>query len=222
MLEILVELNSDKPLPKADYLLDKILALQLLVEPQIDPHAELKAQYACDVETCKTIDGLDAWQLWQVQINKSGDWFEAGSNMFCEWNNYRRHPHADSIIEYHKGSERDKKRWQVSGNNGKTWITFYDNPVWDENYQYRLKPETITISGKEYTAPLRVAPAVGTKYFVLSTNCCKLVTGFNVWDNRVADNNYLKNGHVFATEQDCQAVADAFNAILRGDDSEPE
>lgn len=181
-----------------------------------DPRAGLKAQYALDVETCKDIDGLEAWQLWQVQLNKYGDWLDAGSNMFCEGDNYRLHPHADSIIEYHKCSERDKKRWQRR-NYGGLWHDCDTAPDWTDD-EYRLKPKTITIDGKEYAAPLRVAPEIGTKYWVCNFN---FTTGFESWsvswEGDSDDNCLLEKRHVFATKEDCKVVADAFNAILRGD-----
>lgn len=75
---------------------------------QDDPHAELKAQYVRDVESCKTIDDLNAFDLWQMR-NKTGNqsWGYIPGNIDWTADEYRRHPHADTIIAYHKCSERD-------------------------------------------------------------------------------------------------------------------
>jgi len=223
MLEILAELNSDKPIPQDDYLLNKILGLQLLIDPQIDPHAELKVQYALDVETCKDIDGLEDWQLWQYRVKGSGKWidFTKGSGIpfdCCDSNQYRRHPHADNIIAYHKCSERDKKRWQSSY--AGRWSDCKREPAWHDDCEYRLKPETIKINGKEYAAPLRVAPDLGAIYWTIAFNNGGFVCNKSEWDDLIMDNGRFNANNCFATEQDCQAVADAFNAILRGDCNE--
>ena len=237
MLEKLAELNSDKPIPQDNYLLDKILGLQLLIEPQIDPRTDLKAQYACDVETCKDIDDLEAWQLWQ-NITTDGKDFKTmlETSRWLSFSKYRRHPHADNIIAYHKCSGRDKKRWQVH-KGGYEWEND-ENPTWQTHWQYRLKPETITINGKEYAAPLRVAPELGAEcfyyyktYSVGSLTWCGsgnnsfyyhqiYRVGSLTWRGSSNDIEKLDNHIVFANKQDCQAVADAFNAILRGDDND--
>lgn len=174
----------------------------------------LKAQYALDVETCKTIDGLDAWQLWQHKKHYL-DWETIKISFYFKWSEYRRHPHADNIISYHKCSESEKKRWQcddgVAG-----WYT--EKPItWNENWDYRLKPETITINGKEYAAPLRVAPYLGAEYWWYSSICG---VKNDIWSNDCMDRERLSSNCVFVLHDDCQAVADAFNAILTGDDNE--
>jgi len=212
----LLEKVAIKPLSNSFF--ERIEALKERAENK--PHADLKAQYAIDVETCKTINGLEDWQLWQYRAKGSGKWidFTIGSGIpfdCCDSNQYRRHPHADNIIFYHKCSEHDKKRWQVHTG----YSDWQDdiNPQWQEHWQYRLKPEIITINGKEYAAPLRVAPELGTKYFWYSSICG---VKNDIWGNDPVDNQRLAANMVFATEQDCKAVADAFNAILRGYDND--
>jgi len=78
-------------------------------------------------------------------------------------------------------------------------------------------PETITINGKEYAAPLRVAPEPGTKYYWYSSICG---VKNDIWGNDCLDNERLSSNCVFVLHDDCQAVADAFNVILTGDDNE--
>jgi hypothetical protein len=187
---------------------------------QSDQHAELKAQYTLDVETCKSIDGLEAWQLWQKKAKEYTDWniIKPISNIaFYADYDYRRHPHADSIIEYHKGSDADKKRWQIKCNDG-SWKGVRVEPVWDEYSDYRLKPRTITINSVEYNAPMNVAPEVDTHYWVINF---EFEFGFVplavIWIEDESDYSALEKSHAFGKYDDCKAVADALNAILSGE-----
>ena len=187
---------------------------------QSDLHAELKKQYQKDVETCKSIEGLEACQLWQYKY-KNSEWFICPDDL--QWVNeqYRRHPHADSIIEYHKCSDTNKKRWQYSENGCEIW---QDNgngePSWFELSKYRLKPRTITIvvngESKEYNAPLNVVPVVGDEYWMIELNYNGYQAESTRWLDDANDRKALKNNLVFATQEDCQAVADAFSEILAG------
>jgi hypothetical protein len=198
----------------SDDFIDSVL---LLRNPKQDPHAELKAQYTRDVETCKDIDGLDACKLYQVSF--CGDWevVQAEKIMFCSDAKYRRNPHADNIIAYHKCSDRDKKRWEVRYKGSIRW---YDltKPFFNDDREYRLKPETITINGKEYAAPLRVAPNLDTEYWTVCFCNGAFMAYESIWENHRIDNGRFNAKNCFATHEDCQAVADAFSAILRGDD----
>jgi hypothetical protein len=179
-----------------------------------DPHAELKAQYARDVETCKDIDGLEAWNLWQC-ITLKGVFTKCDiPPKWLDQSEYRRHPHADSIIKYHQCSERDKQRWQYAYRD--TWLDCNGEPDWYEHTPaFRLKPETITIN-KEYNAPLRDSKGIAGEYVYLDFNGYDFFASVSKWDNDFCDNKRLESGLIFASKEDCQAVADAFNAILRG------
>ena len=183
-----------------------------------DPHTELKSQYLKDVETCKGIDGLEAWQLWQFRHSTNSTWvtheYLNVTNDDCE---YRRHPHADSIIQYHQCSERDKQRWQYR-NNGGTWILLSaigEEPLWKELTEYRLKPDTIIIKDKEYTAPLREPPTMMAEYRVIDIKTNSVSQKY--WDNEDCEKQWLKNNSCFATEEDAHAVLNAIQEILRGD-----
>jgi len=209
----LLEKFAIKPLSNSFF--ERIEALKERAEN--NPHAELKAQYTRDAETCKNIDGLEAWQLWQYM--NLGSWYCCNNTPFlCLDLIYRRHPHADNIIAYHKCSERDKRRWQSSY--AGRWSDCKREPAWHDDCEYRLKPETIKINGKEYAAPLRVAPDLGAIYWTIAFNNGGFVCNKSEWDDLIMDNGRFNANNCFATEQDCQAVADAFNAILRGDCNE--
>lgn len=189
-----------------------------------DSHSELKTQYAQDIETCAFIDGLEPYQLWQIFYENQ--WYEYDGHQFFNNGIYRRHPHADSIIEYHKCSDDDKKRLQIKCN-GK-WQNYFDDdfddysyePDWDERMEYRIKPRTITIvvngESKEYNAPLNVAPAIDDTYWVIVSNHNGYQAECTKWFNDTDDKSALEKNVAFATQEDCQLVVDAFGEILAG------
>ncbi|MEN9755838.1 MAG: hypothetical protein RL755_25 [Pseudomonadota bacterium] len=182
---------------------------------QLNRHAELKSQYVRDLETCATIDGLDAYQLWQGERFNGNFVNLTLPPKFYVDVYYRRHPHADSMIEYYQCSDDDKLRWQCRYNDGQIaearWKDLKDEkPLWHETDEFRLKPRTITINGKEYNAPLNVAPAVGTTFYFFEVDA--VIS--EEWGNDPVQFFYLKTNHCFTNREDCKAVADAFAEIL--------
>jgi hypothetical protein len=93
------------------------------------------------------------------------------------------------------------------------WHDVIDTPLWDCDNEYRMKPRTITINGKEYNAPMNTAPAMGTKYHILNLFGKNWIDS---WTGSKQDINRLNSCRAFETAADCQAVADAFETILRG------
>jgi len=92
-----------------------------------------------------------------------------------------------------------------------------ENPQWQEYWQYRLKPRTITINGKKYNAPLSVAPDFGAEYWVIQFSFAfGFYASLQEWLESELDISALQESHAFETEQDCQEVAGAFNEILAG------
>ena len=195
--------------------INKVVAYGFNVVKKHDQHAELKAQYALDVEKCKLIDGLEAWQLWQEKIKINENWSSLLRNDVFRYDifEYRRHPHADSMIAYHKCSDADKKRWQIYHVGSADWLYFKNHPQWDEKCQYRLKPRIITINGVEYNAPMNVAPEKGKRYWYFLEDFFSIGS---IWDHDNVDLNRLKENRAFLNKEDCQAVCDAFKAILAG------
>lgn len=87
----------------------------------------------------------------------------------------------------------------------------------------RLKnKETITINGKKYAMPLKIEPElVGTRYYFVNFDWERgYYAQSRCWNNRKEEFIALENKTLFATEQECKDVADAFNAALRGDCNE--
>ena len=129
------------------------------------PHAEIKAQYAYDVEACASIPTLEAHELWQVECS-DGTWEEVSKdfNLWGIYLKFRRHPHADSIIEWHKGSDENKARWQYRGQacdwNDCDKCNRENPPSWDTSLEYRLRPRTCKVTLQngtvlEYPEPVR-------------------------------------------------------------------
>jgi hypothetical protein len=177
-----------------------------------DPHAEIKRQYACDFETCATIDGLEPWELWQYKYNL---WETCVTSQFWEaCTEYRRHPHADSIISYHQCSDADKKHWQYSYRD--SWFDCKGEPGWNETLKYRLKPRTISVTLQdgqviEFPEPVR-EPLDDGDCFWFKPFSMKISSDF--WHNTKGDLQLLADNRVFLSQEDCQAAQDALQAIM--------
>ena len=87
---------------------------------------------------------------------------------------------------------------------------------WIESTEYRWKPKpkrTVTINGKVLVAPEVDAPAEGTRYLIIThkgVQCC-------TWTGDWSDRDTLKDGEVFLTREDAQAMADWLVKCRRGD-----
>jgi hypothetical protein len=204
---------------KINELQNRITALQKELDSlkQDDQHKELKELYYKDNETCKSIDGLNAWQLWQVK-NKN-EWIDIKDiGLFKKGVDYRRHPHADSMILFHKNTDA-KWQWFYKCNTSgvQEWVDCKEPPKFKEEVLYRIKPDTITINNKEYPAPLRIAPEQGSYYYFMDVSNNEVDK--NKWHGTGTfdfDYKYLGLGVCFATQEDAQAVLDAILEILRG------
>ena len=83
------------------------------------------------------------------------------------------------------------------------------DPTFSEVTQYRWKPakkRTVIIGGIELVAPEVDALHVGAKFY--SEGLTGKVDDWK-WGNHPCDYQALKNGKVFLTHEDCQAMADA-------------
>lgn len=182
-------------------------------EPEQCQHIELKALYWKDFKTCVELDNLKPEQLWQWQHNKddTDNWHECKE---VDWTKdiYRRHPHADSIVAYHKCSNADKQRWQFSYDDGETWGKCMGNFQWSDDFIYRLKPKVITLNGKEFNAPMRVAPKIGTTYYYISNRFKTIVT--TVWNDTDVDYLRLTTNISFLVKEDAEGVLDEIKNSL--------
>ena len=132
------------------------------------------------------------------------------------------HKHADLMRLYAEDAlETDKpwELWEYSQDDGTTWHGFDAGvqPCWLVNTEYRRKPKTITINGRELVAPERVAPAVGAKYWIPSLHALDYI-GTNQWTDDSSDRRWLECGMVFLRRDDATALTKALLSLLKGAD----
>lgn len=123
-------------------------------------------------------------------------------------------PHAAlKELYFQDWRETDKpwERWQVLLASG-FWVGCIEHPGWSVEYEYRRKPDTITVNGITVNAPLRVAPPLGTEYWTVSADEGVI---WSTWDDDEIDKNRLKNGCACATQEDAEALWVAVTAPLR-------
>ena len=117
-------------------------------------------------------------------------------------------------------TDRPWERWQVRHPAG-GWCSFKnddleDRPLWDDDLEYRRKPRTITINGRELVAPERVAPAVGARYWTCVTTGADMCICAE-WRGGSYDQVWLERGLVFLREEDARAMTEALLSLLKGD-----
>lgn len=181
-----------------------------------DKHAELKEQYAQDVETCEEIYDMEAWELWEFKFKDKESWGRMRNTpLFKDYVEYRRHTHADLMIQYHKCSDADKKKWQYKEiDTIDDWKFCTVEPSWSCINEYRLKPEMIAINGVEYNAPLREIPEMGAEYSFFNLETKEIFS--SKWEDYNWENYKLSKNLLFATEFDCRAVLNAIIELLGG------
>lgn len=101
------------------------------------------------------------------------------------------------------------KRWQVEMAPGE-WAPLIDHPIWSEPYKYRRTPNTVIVNGIEVNAPLKVAPPLGTVYWLAVVLLPEIT-----WRNNTLDLTRLGEGLVCATREDAEALWAAMTAPLR-------
>ena len=95
------------------------------------------------------------------------------------------HIHAAQMAEFARDAathERPWELWETSNDDGKRWYAMSESEGFLESWLYRRKPRTIRIGAFDVPEPLRVAPAVGTLYFVADPSDLQLTHSFS-WAN---------------------------------------
>lgn len=94
-------------------------------------HEELKAQYAEDAAVHPR-----PWELWFTVKKFRSGWWQCGSADMAFSNcDYRRHKHADLMIEAHLHPEYEWEELSLSG----LWLEVNNYPMWSEKTEYRRK-----------------------------------------------------------------------------------
>lgn len=122
------------------------------------------------------------------------------------------HKHAALMAEYAKDAaetETPWDRWECLGAFDR-WERMFHSPGWHTNEQYRRKPPTLTIAGREIAAPLRSAMEGQTAY------ACGITRDVSVlrYDGQ---SQALRDGRLFATEEEAKAAYDAITELFTGD-----
>lgn len=78
-----------------------------------------------------------------------------------------KHIHADLMVQYAKDAmETDKpwERWEYF--DGNLWVVPDFPMAFDEECQYRRKPNVVKINGFEVPAPCAQKPSYGAEYYI--------------------------------------------------------
>ena len=123
------------------------------------------------------------------------------------------HKHAALMLQYAQDwAETDKpwKRWEFAAP-GDKFVSLSSHPYWDEKYEYRRKPRTLTYT-VTIPEPLREAPEVGTIVYIPTPLAEELASMYG-WYGSQSDDRLLKRGLCFATREDAIAAAKAMLPI---------
>ena len=129
---------------------------------------------------------------------------------------FEREWHSAMIEWIDAGRVATKPAWQ-SALVGDEWShPFASTPSFIEGYIYRWAPKpkrTVTINGKTLVAPEVDAPETGSTVWLLGNGHVPLV-GFQYND---CTEKWIKDGEIFLTREDAQAMADWLVKCRRGE-----
>ena len=123
------------------------------------------------------------------------------------------HKHAALMLQYAQdAAETDKpwERWESAASSNK-WGPLRFHPCWNEKYEYRRKPKTLTYT-VTIPEPLREAPERQQRYFMVSLASGDYFNEFR-WCGEAREHEWLKRGLCFATKEDAIAAAKAMLPI---------
>jgi hypothetical protein len=120
------------------------------------------------------------------------------------------HPHAALMALYAQDAAETAEPWTMWAYRDMrctptTWRHCPDHPQWATTHEYRRKPKTIRIGEFDVPEPLRVAPVVGTRYWMprLDGLDFHLTTSDDLWkdDNSALHDCRLGAGIVHLTRE---------------------
>lgn len=121
------------------------------------------------------------------------------------------HIHAELMMQYAEDArETDKpwERWQYLPCGQTAWEQCSIGPVWCSAWQYRRKPRTITINGREVPEPLRKVPLYGDTYHVVTFASWGAPYCF-VWGDDERQSKWFALGLCHSTKEAAIAHAEA-------------
>ena len=123
------------------------------------------------------------------------------------------HIHAELMAQYAEDARETEtpwERWEYRHTGFDHWkpCKFGDGKHFGSHLQYRRKPRTITINGREVPEPMRQAPELMSPYFLTDCRCegkCKA----HIWRGDSIDTMWLSRGLCHSTEEAAIAHAEA-------------
>ena len=120
------------------------------------------------------------------------------------------HVHAELMAQYAEDARetaRPWERWEQKGERAH-WNAMTGSPLWLTGTQYRRKPRTTTIKGREVPEPMREEPRNGTAVHValvgVEQNHYR-----TTWAGFVLDKMWLSRGLCHSTKEAAIAHAEA-------------
>lgn len=131
------------------------------------------------------------------------------------------HPHAASMLLYAEdAAETDKpwERWEF-----KSSVTGFNNclkhPEWNDHFEYRRKPQTITVNGVEVPEPMREEPQ-NTDWYYLAYPFSEALYAQYIWTGEKSEKLWLEKGLLHSTPEAAIAHAKAMIAPSQRNQSE--
>ncbi|WP_445494006.1 hypothetical protein [Photorhabdus sp. SF281] len=126
----------------------------------------------------------------------------------------KRHVHAELMMEYAIDASKTDKPWELYEwrQKGDGWLKCGSNPKWIDFYEYRRKPEMITVGKVSFPKPVDYELKTGAGYWVADWDCY-----IYHWDAGDTDMRLLKRGQIHLTKEAAQQHCDALIKISRGE-----
>ena len=93
------------------------------------------------------------------------------------------------------------------------WMICKQMPLFSLDMQFRVKPKTISVGGREVTTPVRDLGRCGTKYWYLDLDAHSTVA-YDYYHASPADHARLRHGIVRHTEKEVRDLAFALLEVL--------
>ncbi|WP_445496716.1 hypothetical protein [Photorhabdus sp. SF281] len=131
----------------------------------------------------------------------------------------KRHVHAELMMEYAIDASKTDKPWELYEwrQKGDGWLKCGSNPKWIDFYEYRRKPEMITVGKVSFPKPISEAPALDTLCYVVAI-CTDTDIHSIFWHNSsLMFRSFLKQGLLHLTEDAAQQHLEALIKINKGE-----
>lgn len=129
------------------------------------------------------------------------------------------HKHAVLMLQYAQdAAETDKpwERWEYRTPDG-GWWDMDSSPCWDEEAEYRRKPQVIRVGRHEFPRPITFIPQKDTIYWSIRLQFKGYAPNELIWSDDETDLALLESRVIHLSREAAQAHADVLNAICRGD-----